>query len=349
MTLCLKNPPLIPFGLLTDPYFQREVLGHEALTSHSEDAAVIATAAEFIQQLADALKNFGMAMLGAFKEAMDAVADAVEKVVNVINAIVDWIVEQVGKAVSFITEKIQELGEAIANILINIANAIEAGAGEAARIAEEVAKLTIFIGGLTLLIILAMQGIAVMINGNPVIGSLIGGVGALIFSLLFYTVYPKDFLEYGESIISVKDLLVAPADKIYEIDEEAASGYSYVFSAINLAFEPVWAINIGDSEMSALTDYALTFIALMGLLALTNMESDGSIVAKGVLGAVVLAISTYTLVKTTVDGIASLRNVQGGIGGIISRAIFFGLFEFMSLILFLSSLGYMNHVLTGGR
>jgi len=232
--------------------------------------------------------------------------------------------------------------------MIGIADAIEGGAGEASRIAVELAKLAVFVGSLVILIMFAINGIAVMIDGNPIIGSIIGGFGAIIFGAIFYGLYPKEYLEYGETVISVKDLLVAPADKIYEIDEEAAGGYSYLFSAITLAFEPVWLINIGNSEMKALRDYALTVISLIGLAALTEMEENGSIIARGAIGVVILLISSFALLKTTKDGLLSVFDYeQGGIGGAISRAIFFGLFEVMAIWLFLSSLGYMNHVLTG--
>jgi len=173
---------------------------------------------------------------------------------------------------------------------------------------------------------------------------------ALIFTAIFYELYPKDFLEYGESIISVKDLLVAPADKIYEIDEEAAGGYSYMFSAISLSFEPVWKMFVDTTvseEVAFAKAFAVDLVALFGLVALNQMEESGSLVPKAALGIVVALISGYALLDTTAHGVLSLKGIKGGIGAVISRGLFFLMFETIAIFLFMSALGYLNHVATG--
>jgi len=191
MTLCLKNPPLIPFGLLTDPYFQREVLGHEALTSHSEVAAVIATAAEFIQQLADALKNFGMAMLGAFKEVIQKVFETVKKVVQVIESFIKWAIEKVLEAINAVIKAIKSAIKKVVDtykqLIQTIAEWIDSGGPqELARSIEkavvEFIKL-VFEGSMVLMaVFLTATAVLVAVKVATL------GLGAFVSQILYQTV-----------------------------------------------------------------------------------------------------------------------------------------------------------------
>lgn len=189
-------------------------------------------------------------------------------------------------------------------------------------------------------------GLALLINSMPLIGSIIGAAGVLMFNLIFYTFYPEKYLERGKTIMIYEEAITEPAESIYETDRNVAGVYSFSFTSVLLTFGSVWSANIQASATKAYAlSYALSLISLFGLVGILSMEN--STVEKGILGTAMLAIASYGLYLTTTTGLASLTSPELEVGGFLARLIFFGIFEIMAGFLFLSTLGYVDYVVTG--
>lgn len=276
-----------------------------------------------------------------FAEMLSGVAEAVAEAVSVV---VDWVMNHLTNLLNGLKSKFKAMQNDIAQVLEDVAE--KAANNETKNMGITLLRLMGFVMGGFAAIMTIYYGLALLINSMPVLGTIIGGVGALMFNLVFYTFYPDDFLEYGKGILSVEEALTKPAEEIYELDKNVASVYSFMFTAVLLCFGSVWSANIGGAATKAFAlTYAFNLIALFGFIGLLAFEDYS--VEQGAVGAAMLAIASYGLYLTTTTGAASLFTPELGLGGFIARLIFFAIFEVMAGILFLSALGYMDYVVTG--
>jgi|GEM_PF-3326765 len=342
MTLCLNPRPTIPSGLLSDPYFQREVLSREALTFHSEVAAVIATAAEFVKQLADALKNFGMAMLGAFKEAMDAVADAVEKVVNVIASFVDWVMDTV---VHIVTETISDLMDNVKQELQEIGAGLMTAVekGQEALSSYFITTVLPIIMGIGVVVFALTLVVGYLIQSMPLIGAVVTAViAATLTAVILGTLMSSNYYAQGQNM---------------DTSESGIKNWLHsVNPALALAFANVADLIGGIFVATLLEESDSAFVKLTGLWFLSIFASITFLVvpptpASGTAMIPFLALAFATLGDIALEALKILKSLfeepmQWG-RSVITGCLFV-ILAVSSYLTIKTEMAYVSEAFTGG-
>ncbi len=109
-------------------------------------------------------------------------------------------------------------------------------------------------------------GLVIAVNANPVVGMIITGLVSVAFMAVFYSLYPEEYRKAGEEIISVGDLLLKPADELYDFDKQYAGSLGWFLTAITATMGTVWSGAITNSAVSAFITWSLGIATLFAAL-----------------------------------------------------------------------------------
>ncbi len=300
--------------------------------------AVVTAFEDFVQQLADAIVNFGKKMVGAFETAINAVKDAVEKVVEVIGEIIDWIKEQIFSGIEHLKNVAEDMKESAYNAYSAFILAVFNN--NTVNAAIELAKMVVFWTSFAGFLYGITVALAIAIGANLLLGTIISALVTTIFSMIFYSLYPEEYRKVGESIISAGDLILMPADKLYEFDKQHTANFGgWFLTALVATIGVGWTGVVESSPLKIFLTWAMAIITLFAMIPLVtsqNASFTNKVIATGLLG-----IASYGLVSTTTMGWEYVVGAPG-IGSKVVRGMFYLLFTTIGAYSVLTLIGYLH-------
>ena len=183
--------------------------------------------------------------------------------------------------------------------------------------------------------------LVIAVNANPVVGTIIASLVTVAFMAVFYSLYPEEYRKAGESIISVGDLLLKPADELYNFDKQYAGSLGWFLTTITATIGAHWSGAVANSAASAFITWSLSIATLFAAIVIMDADYHDTTVKKTI-AVGLLGIASYGLVSTTVVGVKSLKDGIGNPAKLIVTSLFFALFEFVSAYSVLTTIGYLH-------
>ncbi len=284
-----------------------------------------------LQQMLDALAKM-------WSEIWSVLCKVAQAMANAVNFIVEWIKSSLEKGFSILSEKMEEFEMMVYKACVDFIVWIYSNN------TQNAIHELLYILSISTLISMTIFGLywalAIAVNANPLIGTIIGVIVMAVFMAVFYTFYPKEYREAGEALISVGDLLLMPADKVYEFDKQYCGSMGWLLTAITATMGTVWSGAITNSAVSAFITWSLGIVTLSAALVLMDANYHDTTVKK-IIAVGLLGIASYALVSTVTAGWKSIVNAET-LGGKIVSLMFFGLFTFISLYSVLTIIGYLH-------
>ena len=277
--------------------------------------------------------------LSLVRVVVDAVQKAVEVVKSVVDAVVEWVKGMVISLFNSLKSEMNkmetELGNAYKCFILAVYNK------NVQDEAINIAKMMVFMGVIAGLIMGVYWGLAIAVDANPIVGMIITGLVSAAFMAVFYSLYPEEYRQAGEAIISLGDLLLKPADELYYFDKQYCGSLGWFLTAITATIGASWSGAITNSDIAVGITWALSIATLVAAIVLMNANYHDTTVKKTI-AVGLLGIASYGLVSTTVEGVKSLKDGIGNPAKLIVTSLFFVLFEFISAYSVLTTIGYLH-------
>ncbi len=264
---------------------------------------------------------------------------ALAQAARVFNAAVEWVEGGISELFSGLKAKINELSSQLGGIYIDFINAVYNK--DNGKTAIEFGKMMALFGAIAGLIYGIYWGLAIAINANPLVGTIITVLVTAAFGAVFYSLYPEEYRKAGEAIISAGELLLKPADELYEFDKQYCGSLGLFFSSIVATIGVSWTGVVSGSEVQAFIAWALSIATLFAMLPLLEVADYHDTTTKKVIAVGLLGIASYGLVSTTMAGWGSLSS-SATVGGFLVRLLFFALFEVISAYSVLTLIGFLD-------
>ena len=291
----------------------------------------IAHAGEVIEQMALVLIDY--------IQHPEKLREALAQAARVFNAAVEWVEGGISELFSGLKAKINELSSQLGGIYIDFINAVYNK--DNGKTAIEFGKMMALFGAIAGLIYGIYWGLAIAINANPLVGTIITVLVTAAFGAVFYSLYPEEYRKAGEAIISAGELLLKPADELYEFDKQYCGSLGLFFSSIVATIGVSWTGVVSGSEVQAFIAWALSIATLFAMLPLLEVADYHDTTTKKVIAVGLLGIASYGLVSTTMAGWGSLSS-SATVGGFLVRLLFFALFEVISAYSVLTLIGFLD-------
>ncbi len=282
------------------------------------------------------LAQFAMKLLDATKQAIQAAVEAVERVVN---AAVNFIKGMMNGLFSGLKNNINKMESSLGNAYKGFILAVY-NKNTQSELAE-FGKIVAFMSAIAGLIFGVYWGLAIAINANPIVGAIITGIVSAAFMAVFYSLYPEEYRKAGESIISAGDLLLKPADELYNFDKQYAGSLGWFLTTITATIGAQWSGAVTNSAVSAFITWSLSIATLFAAIVIMDANYHDTTVKKTI-AVGLFGIASYGLVSTMMGGVNSIRNSITNPAKLLVSVVFFFIFESISAYSVLTILGYLH-------
>ncbi len=279
------------------------------------------------------------AALQLWSMTVSAVQKAVDAVKKVVDATVAWIKGEITGLLNALKSKINGFSSQLGGVYKDFINAVYNKDNGKAVI--EFGKMMALFGAIAGLIYGVYWGLAIAVNANPLVGTIIAVLVTAAFGAVFYSLYPEEYRKAGEAIISAGDLLLKPADELYEFDEQYCGSLGLFFSTIVATMGVTWTGVVSGSAVQAFIAWALSIATLFAMLPLLEVAHYHDTTVKKVIAVGLLGIASYGLVSTTMAGWSSLYSGATP-GEKLVKAIFWVMFEFIGAYSVLTLIGFLH-------
>ncbi|NPA75447.1 MAG: hypothetical protein GXO25_05140 [Euryarchaeota archaeon] len=186
--------------------------------------------------------------LAFWNTAVNTVKTAVNAVKKAVDAFVNWIKREVSGIFEGLKKKINDMEKQAAEVYKEFIEAVYNKNTVAEAIS--VAKILVLAGAAAVAIAGLTFALGMAINANPIVGAIIAGVVTAAFMAVFYELYPKQYLEAGEQVKSVEDIMLMPADELYDTDKKYGDAPGWVLTAIPATIGSSWS-GVASNEAGA--------------------------------------------------------------------------------------------------